>query len=115
MTTLSYYLLQEACHVFLPDHKGESEVYGEIKVKLIAKENSTDYIIQHLEVSEDKPLPQGHASSSDQQVVKVGLFQYLRWPKHGTPRGATAILELIDYINKAQMSSGNKPITVMCK
>ena len=108
--------VQESCHTFLPDHKDDSEVYGKIAVKLVSKETTTDYTIQQLEVSEDKPHPQGHASSGvEQPVVKVGVFHYLRWPKHGTPRGTSALLELIQYINKTQMTSGNKPITVMCK
>ena len=109
--------VQESCHTFLPDHKGDSEVYGKIAVKLVSKETTIDYTIQQLEVSEDKPHPQGHASSGvEQPVVKVvGVFHYLRWPKHGIPRGTSALLELIQYINKTQMTSGNKPITVMCK
>ena len=92
-------------------------MYGKIKVEVTSKETTTDYIIKQLEVSEDKPHPQGTASSTDQvsPVVKVGVFHYLRWPKHGTPRGTSALLQLIEYINKTQMSSGNKPITVMCK
>ena len=88
-------------------------MYGKVVVKLVSKETTTDYIIQQLEVSEDKPHQQDHASSS--AVVKMGVFHYLRWPKHGTPRGTSALLELIQYINKTQMASGNKPITVMCK
>ena len=108
--------MQEACYPYLPEHKGDSEVYGKIKVKLVAKETTTDYNIQQLEVSEDKPHQQGYTSSgTEQAVVKVGVFHYLRWPKHGTPRGTSALLEFIQYINKIQMASGNKPITVMCK
>ena len=97
----------------MPEHKGDSEVYGKIRVKLVSKETTTDYVIQQLEVYEDKPHPQGHASS--EAVVKVGVFHYIRWPKHGTPRGTAALLDLIQHINKTQMTSGNKPITVMCK
>ena len=100
----------------MPEHKNDSEVYGKIRVKLISKETTTDYVIQQLEVSEDKPHPQGHTSSDDEHpVVKVSVFHYLRWPKHGTPRGTSALLDLMQYINKTQMTSGNKPITVMCK
>jgi protein tyrosine phosphatase len=108
--------VQEACSPYLPEHKGDSEVYGKIRVKLVSKETTTDYVIQQLEVSEDKPHPQVHAYSGiAEAVVKVGVFHYVRWPKHGTPRGTAALLELIQHINKTQMTSGNKPITVMCK
>jgi protein tyrosine phosphatase len=116
MTTFTHCLLQEACSPYLPEHKGDSEVYGKIRVKLVSKETTTDYVIQQLEVSEDKPHPQVHAYSGiAEAVVKVGVFHYVRWPKHGTPRGTAALLELIQHINKTQMTSGNKPITVMCK
>ena len=78
--------VQESCHTFLSDHKGDSEVYGKIAVKLVSKEATADYIIQQLEVSEDRPHPQVHVSSGvEQPVVKVGVFHYLCWPKHGTP------------------------------
>ena len=113
VTTFTHCLLQEACCPYLPEHKGDSEMYGKIQVKLVSKETTTDYVIQQLEVSEDKPHPQGHASS--EAVVRVGVFHYIRWPKHGTPRGTAALLDLIQHINKTQMTSGNKPITVMCK
>ena len=53
---LSNYLhVQEACFSYLPEHKGDSEVYGKIRVQLVSKETTTDYVIQQLEVSEDKP------------------------------------------------------------
>ena len=96
------------------DSKGDSEVFGKITVKMVSQDISTDYVIKKVEISEDKPHPQSPTLSSDQSK-SVTVFHYLRWPKHGSPRGTTALLELIDYINKTQMSSGNKPITVMCK
>ena len=86
-------------------------MYGKIQVKLVSKETTADYVIQQLEVSEDKPHPQYSASSGVEQVmVKVSV-----WPKQGSPRGTAALLDLIQHINKTQMTSGNKPITVMCK
>ena len=114
MFILHLYLTQEACHSFLPDSKGDSEVFGKITVKMVSQDISTDYAIRKVEIFEDKPHPQSPTLSSDQSK-SVTVFHYLRWPKHGSPRGTTALLELIDYINKTQMSSGNKPITVMCK
>ena len=114
MFTSHLYLTQEACHSFLPDSKGDSEVFGKITVKMVSQDISTDYAIRNVEISEDKPHPQSPTLSPDQSK-SVTVFHYLRWPKHGSPRGTTALLELIDYINKTQMSSGNKPITVMCK
>ena len=110
MTTFSCYV-QEACHTYFPEHKGGCEVYGKVVVKLISQLNSTDYIIRKLEVFEDKSHPQGSTPSAH----PVTIFQYLRWPKHGTPRVTSALLQLMEHVNKTQMSSGNKPVTVMCK
>ena len=116
MTTFAHCLLQEVCSPYLPEDKGDCEVYGKIRVKLVSKETTTDCVIQQLEVSEDKPHPQYSTSSCVEQVVmKVGVFHYVHWPKQGSPRGTAALLDLIQLINKTQMTSGNKPITVMCK
>ena len=114
VTTFTQYFIQETCHAYLPDSKGDSEVYGKIAVKLVSQDISIDYIIRQVEISEDMPHPPGH-TPSDQGTRRVSVFHYLRWPKHSSPRGTTALLELMEYINKTQMSSGNKPITVMCK
>ena len=80
-------------------------------MKLISQENSDDYIIRQVEVSEDKPVQEGSTPS----VLSVTVFHYLSWPKHVIPLATSSLLELMEYVNKAQMSSGNKPITVMCK
>ena len=34
------------------------------------------------------------------------------WPEHGRP---TSVIEMLDMITKAQMSCGNRTITVLCK
>ena len=109
---LVLFLRQEACHTYLPASKGDCEVYGKTAVKLVSQDTSVDYVIRKLEIYEDGPHPQS-PTPSDQHTVTV--FHFLRWPKHGCPRGTSALLELMEYINKTQMSSGNKPITVMCK
>jgi hypothetical protein len=99
----------------MPENKGDSKVYAKIQVKLVSKETTTDYVMQQLEMSEE-PHPQEYTSSGvEQAVVKVDVFHYVRWPKQGTPQGTAALLHLIQCINKTQMTSGNKPITVMCK
>ena len=42
-------------------------------------------------------------------------FHYTSWPEHGHPSNTGSIIELIDMLTKAQMNSGNKVITVVCK
>ena len=37
------------------------------------------------------------------------------WSEHGHPTNTGPIIEMIDMLIRAQMNTGNKPITVMCK
>ena len=37
------------------------------------------------------------------------------WSEHGHPTNAGPIIEMIDMLTRAQMNTGNKAITVMCK
>ena len=45
---------------------------------------------------------------------EVTLF-HLHQPKNTSPQRTASLLEVIELVNKKQMSSGNKAITVMCK
>ena len=90
---------------YLPESKGSSEVYGTVTVKLVSQKTTTDYIVKELELSQERSLG----------TEAVTMFHYLRWPKHGTPRTTSTLLEIIKYLNKRQMNSGNNPITIMCK
>ena len=115
-TCINYVLtcLQEQCHAYLPGSKGSSKTYGKVTVKLVSQETSTDFIIRHLELSQD--IPRSRISNTC-LIRVVTVFHYLCWPKHvrNTSQGTAALLEFMEYINRSQMSSGNKPITVMCK
>ncbi len=44
----------------------------------------------------------------------VTLFHHTEWPLDGRPNTGT-LIEMLDMITKSQMSTGNRPITVMCK
>ena len=45
----------------------------------------------------------------------VTQFHHTSWPEHGHPSNTGSIIKLIDMLTKAQMNSGNKVITVVCK
>ncbi len=47
--------------------------------------------------------------------TSITQFQYLRWQENAVPNSTSAILEIANLVQKVQMSTGNKPIVVMCK
>ena len=104
--------LQESFHCYWPINEGNSATYGKIVVKLYSEENHGDYIVQKFELMEDK---QRTSLSFSPSSLYVTQFQFLRWPEHSPPQETSSLLELVDKVNKVQMSSGNKAITVMCK
>ena len=83
-------------------------MYGKIEVKFVSQQVSTDYTVKQVELSENR-------GTDKHDVLTVTLFHYLRWPKNGSPQRTASLLEVIELVNKKQMSSGNKAITVMCK
>jgi len=46
---------------------------------------------------------------------QVTQFHYIEWPEHGKMAATAGVIEMIDVLTKAQISTGNRPITVMCK
>ena len=44
----------------------------------------------------------------------VTQFQLL-WPKTGCPSRPSVLLEVMENVNRVQMTTGNKAITIMCK
>ena len=83
-------------------------MYGKVEVKYVSQKASTDYIIKEVELSEDRGIDM-------HDTMTVTVFHYLRWPKNGSPQRTASLLEIIELVNKKQMSSGNRAITVMCK
>jgi protein tyrosine phosphatase len=69
-----------------------------------------DYVIRKFEVMESQTRMS--VSSSGFTVTQ---FQYVKWPEDGVPQSTTGILEVANLVQKVQMTTGNKAITVMCK
>ena len=93
---------------FLPESKGSSVTYGKVEVKFVLQQVSTDYTVKQVEISEVR-------GADRHDTMTVTLVHYLRWPKNGSPQRTTSLLEVVELVNKTQMSLGNKAITVMCK
>ena len=83
-------------------------MYGKVEVKFVSQQVSIDYTVKQVELSE-------YRGTDKHDTMTVMLFHYLRWPKNGSPQRTASLLEVIELVNKKQMSSGNKAITVMCK
>ena len=83
-------------------------MYGKVEVKFVSQQVSADYIVKQVELSE-------YRGTDKHDAMTVTLFHYLRWPRNGGPRRTASLLEVIELVNKKQMSSGNKAITIVCK
>ena len=46
--------------------------------------------------------------------IVVTQFHMSGWPEHSRPASTGSVVEMLDMITKAQMSSGNRAITVLC-
>ena len=45
----------------------------------------------------------------------VTQFHFTEWSIHGKPSDSSAMLMLLDMVNKAKINNGKAPITVTCK
>ena len=55
------------------------------------------------------------AHAAQTEGIVVTQFHMSGWPEHGRPASTGSVVEMLDMITKAQMSSGNRAITVLCK
>ena len=53
-------------------------------------------------------------SSPKNDGFVVTQFHLTEWPPNKVPNTGT-LIEMLDMVTKNQMSTGNRPITVMCK
>ncbi len=98
------------CHHYWPNGKGMMEDYGKLSVKFKDQKVFSDYIMRKFEIIENQP----HMSVTSTGTT-ITQFHYLRWQEDAAPNSTSAILEIANLVQKVQMSTGNKPIVVMCK
>ena len=53
-------------------------------------------------------------SSPKNDGFVVTQFHHTHWPPHTSPPSGS-LIEMLDMITKTQISTGNRPITIMCK
>ena len=101
------------CFCYWPTTTGVSRTYGHITVRLLSEENYGDYDLRKFEISEDKTFHPG--VEGVKTAFTVTQLQFLVWPEHETPPITSSLIELVENVNKVQMGSGSKPMTVICK
>ena len=89
--------------------------YGKITVIKKSEDKLLDYVIRKFEISGVPPKSMAAKKSQLSPSYIVTQYQYLAWPPNGKPTSTASLLEVIENVEKVQMSTGNKAITVMCK
>ncbi len=103
------YIVQEVCHCFWPNSKGVSSDYGKLTVTLKDQKIFSDFVLRKFEIVEDH-----RRNSFTSKGTSITQFHYLKWQEK-VPHSTSAILEIVSLVQKVQMSTGNKPIVVVCK
>jgi len=109
-TIAALFTLQEVCHCYWPGCKGESASYGTYTVTLTYEDDYGDFIIRKMEINNSKPTV-----STNQCTFTVTHFQFVKWPENSVPQSTWEVLQVASLVQKVQISTGNKPIVVMCK
>ena len=99
---------KEVCHRYWPQGKGSPEEFGQFSVTITSQDIQTVYIMQKMDVAE-------MANESKTNKFSVIHIQYLQWSEGGVPSTTATVLEIADLVQKIQMSTGNRPVVVMCK
>ena len=98
---------------YWPGEGDDPETFGKVTVKKVAQQTHSDYVLRKFEIDEQKD--QASSLLSIKTSFTVSLFQFKEWPEHKCPQEAAPIIDLINCVIKVQMTTGNKPIVVMCK
>ena len=98
---------------YWPNENNVPETYGKLTVKKLTEESQEDFVWRKFEVDEVKE--ETSSSSDDKTSFTVTQFQFRVWSEQEAPPTTSSLIELIDNVNRAQMSSGNRPMIVMCK
>lgn len=101
---------KESSYRYWPEAVGKIVEFGKLKVKLLHEEQTDDeYTLRKLEISSDN---RGSMSGGTDTIV-VTQFHYTHWPEDGKPSN-NSVLKIMEALIKAQITTGNKPIIVMC-
>ncbi len=110
LSIVHIWYVQEVCHRYWPQGKGETQEYGKLAVTFKDQKAFSEYVVRKFEIVEN----QNRTSVAPTGTI-ITQFHYLRWQENSVPNSTTAILEIANLVQKVQMSTGNKPIVVICK
>jgi len=99
---------QEVCHRYWPQGKKSPEEFGQFTVTITSQDIQNGYILRKMDVVET-------VDENKTNKFSVIHVQYLQWSEGGVPNTTATALEISDLVQKIQMSTGNKPVVVMCK
>ncbi|CAH1242883.1 PTPRA [Branchiostoma lanceolatum] len=94
---------REKCFKYWPE---DSQQYENIRVELKNTEESEGYTLRTFQVS--------NTDEQESPRRDISHFQFHDWSTTGVPQNASRVLDLIGQIQKQQIKSGNRPITVHC-
>lgn len=106
---------QESSQQYWPDDLFSPVKYGKITVIKTIEEQFQDYVMRKFEITGVPAKSMSVNTSKLSPSFVVTQFQYLIWSEDSVPTETASIIELLDKVNKVQMTTGNKSITVMCK
>ena len=94
---------QEMCHCYWPCVKDEVQTHGKLEVQLLDEHDQGDYIQRKME------LRKGSSN------LFLTQFQLFKWSESQSLQDSHPLLEVCQLVARIQMTTGNKPITVICK
>ena len=98
--------LQESSYCYWPEDEGQEMVSGRLRVRLVRVRGHGDISERKLEVTE--------CDSLSTNPLTIRMIQLTSWPLQGLPH-PSAIMSLIDKLNRVLMSSSSKQTVVMCR
>jgi protein tyrosine phosphatase len=108
-------LSQEASYPYWPSSTFSPVQYGKISIVKTCEEEFESYIMRKFEITGVPAKSLSVSSNNLSPSFVVTHYQFLEWSEEKSPNNTMALIELMEKVNKVQMTSGNKSITVMCK
>ena len=129
------------CYPFWPTKEGEPLQFNKLIITLQSQvEKLGGYTVRKLEIKEDK-VRWGERERERRMKIPVlikkivgemlqpckfllqlqpvsfvvTLYNFTEWREHSVPSAIPGVLTMLEDINKVQRTTGNKPITVICK
>ena len=101
--------------MYWPESTFSPMEFGKITVLKTSEERFANYVMRKFEITGVPAKSLSASSINLSPSFIVTQFQFLNWSEDVTPKDTDSMIEVVEKINKVQMTTGNKSITVMCK